>query len=404
MSEWDIYNYKNRLKWAIKKINESKISKENKILIKEFDRACVIEGLTIGRRVKLLSHMKFIAEQFLPIPFSKAKKKDIQEAIVRIESKSTHSHWMKRDNKLILRKFFKWFVFRDSALEREDFPEIVAWIKPHIKKKDRCRVHASDLVTIKEVEMMIRATNNLRNRAFIGMIYELGARIGEMGTLRIGDISRDKYSFLIDLDGKTGKRNVRVVLYANHLVNWLNIHPDNKNPASPLWPSLISTKFLKPLPYRTLLSIVKKSSTNAGIKKRVYPHLFRHSRSTHLLATGKLNESQAKKYFGWVPDSRVLSTYAHLVTNDANDAILRMYGIQKSDERKNMDGKSCGMCKTTNPTSSSFCFHCGYSLSFTKVEESEKRIDNAEELLNSFLKIPEVRSRFKQMIRSQKRN
>ena len=41
-----------------------------------------------------------------------------------------------------------------------------------------------------------------------------------------------------------------------------------------------------------------------------------------VLASGIMNEQQAKAYFGWTPSSKMLATYAHLLTSDANNAIL----------------------------------------------------------------------------------
>ena len=43
-------------------------------------------------------------------------------------------------------------------------------------------------------------------------LYELGARIGELGNLKVGDVSQDQYGFVMDLSGKTGHRTPRIIL------------------------------------------------------------------------------------------------------------------------------------------------------------------------------------------------
>ncbi|HDS45716.1 MAG TPA: hypothetical protein ENN68_06465 [Methanomicrobia archaeon] len=46
------------------------------------------------------------------------------------------------------------------------------------------------------------------------------------------------------------------------------------------------------------------------MKKRVNPHNFRHSWSTHLAS--RLTESQMEEYSGWVQGSKMLSIYVYL--------------------------------------------------------------------------------------------
>ena len=47
-----------------------------------------------------------------------------------------------------------------------------------------------------------------RDKAFVSMLYELGARIGEIGALSIKDMTRDRYGYLIDLEGKTARLRI----------------------------------------------------------------------------------------------------------------------------------------------------------------------------------------------------
>jgi len=69
---------------------------------------------------------------------------------------------------------------------------------------------------------------------------------------------------------------------------------------------------------------IKKIAKRAGIKKRIYPHLFRHTRATRLLS--ELSESIGAKYLGWVPGSNMVRIYVHLANEDVEEAILKMHG------------------------------------------------------------------------------
>jgi len=398
MARIDIHDFPRKMQYERRRLARLKIPPKNKQLLLEFERFCITEGLSLPRRLKLLRHMLDVAREFITAPFRRVSKADIQEAVVRIEGRKGYSAWTKHDVKVAIRKFFKWIIYGDEALIRSDYPELVAWIKTTMKRKDACAVQAADLLTPQHVEAMLRATDSPRDRAFVALLYELGARVSEIGALKVGDITRDEYSFQVDLDGKTGKRTVRVVLYASHLVNWLDIHPSKEDRDSPLWPSRCRSIPLKPLMHSGIRCMIRKLAKKASVSKRVYPHLFRHSRATHLLATGTLNEAQAKVFFGWVPDSNILSTYAHLVTRDANDAILRAHGVLKSFPKTAVQARSCGMCHSPNEPTARFCFHCGYGLDISAVETAKKQIHEAETLLKQFLRMPKVVELFNQMI------
>jgi site-specific recombinase XerD len=69
---------------------------------------------------------------------------------------------------------------------------------------------------------------------------------------------------------------------------------------------------------------------SCGLDKQVYPHLFRHSRATHL--ADKLTEAQMKILFGWAGNSDVPSVYVHLSGRDVEEALLRIYGINQRGE------------------------------------------------------------------------
>jgi integrase len=72
--------------------------------------------------------------------------------------------------------------------------------------------------------------------------------------------------------------------------------------------------------YGKVRKLFEKASDILG--RRVYPHLLRHSRATHLAKF--LTESQLKAYFGWTQDSKMTRIYIHLSGKDVDEAILRI--------------------------------------------------------------------------------
>jgi predicted Zn-ribbon and HTH transcriptional regulator len=117
---------------------------------------------------------------------------------------------------------------------------------------------------------------------------------------------------------------------------------------------------------------LKRIAEKAGIKKRIHPHLFRHSRSTHLAK--HLTEAQMKQYLGWVQGSDMAAIYVHLSGRDVDNALLRMHGIV-TDETKDvqMSPKQCNRCGTMNSPTTKFCSKCGLALDIKAALEIEEK-------------------------------
>jgi len=104
-------------------------------------------------------------------------------------------------------------------------------------------------------------------------------------------------------------------------------------------------------------------------------------------------------FFGLVQDTKVMNTYAHLVAKDANDAVLRMYGVQQDEKPIRPESIRCGMCQEVNP-SGRFCVRCGYPLHPEAMRPEEERLDQAGELIRTFLERPEIRALFGMHVQS----
>jgi len=86
--------------------------------------------------------------------------------------------------KKTLKKFFKW----------ASKSELVNWFS---LKNIETKVSQQDLITQEEFEATIGVCRNSRDRALISLLYESGARIGEIGSMRIKDVSFDEYGAIV---------------------------------------------------------------------------------------------------------------------------------------------------------------------------------------------------------------
>jgi ribosomal protein L40E len=133
-----------------------------------------------------------------------------------------------------------------------------------------------------------------------------------------------------------------------------------------------------------------RRAKRAGIKKRIYPHLFRHTRVTHLLLNKQISEAQAKVYFGWVPSSTMFSEYSHLVSSDVNDAILAIHGIKAdSNQEPMLKPKVCQKCDTINAKDAKFCQKCSCILDVKTAIELDSRRKGADNVINRLANNPE---------------
>lgn len=135
------------------------------------------------------------------------------------------------------------------------------------------------------------------------MLWETGARIGELIDLKIRDIEDHKHGKKIIIQGKTGSRRVPLISAVPHFRAWLNNHPRSDDRDAPLWVNL-GTSTRNPnekMQYRAITKRLEKAAEKAGIDKPVNPHHFRHSRATYLAS--RFTESQLCEWFGWAQGS-----------------------------------------------------------------------------------------------------
>jgi hypothetical protein len=278
----------------------------------------------------------------------------------------------------MIRKFYKWV---DGISERGVCSERVKWLKCNVRNGHKL---PEELLNEEEIKRMIDHCVCARERALISVLYESGCRIGEVGTMKIKSIACDEYGMKIMVSGKTGARRVRLINSVPYLQEWLNEYPYDKNPDNCVW----AKRDGLPITYSRLVAIIKDIAIRAGIKKRIYPHLFRHSRATYLAK--HLTEAQMKDYLGWTQSSKMAAIYVHLSGRDTDMAILKLNGVKVEQESDNevLKPKGCPRCKTTNEATNKFCKICGMVLDEQmKIElmKNDTQRANADDFMDSLI-------------------
>ena len=248
------------------------------------------------------------------------------------------------------------------------------------------------------MKKLIFAGKNERDRALIASLCDTGARISEIGTMQINYVSFEKIGSKLTLFGKTGARKILVIGCAPYLNTWINHHPFRQDSSSPLWVKTDGT----PLSYARISNILKKAAKKAGITKRIYPHLLRHSRAT--IMASKMTDAQMKNYFGWTQGSKMASVYIHMNGKDTDEAILRAHGIKvkKDEEISKLNHVICLRCGKENASIDKYC-NCGFVLDKKEGEKiiiEESNRSQADDIMNKLMQDPEVLDLIKRKLAS----
>lgn len=148
-----------------------------------------------------------------------------------------------------------------------------------------------EVLSFHEIEKILEQPDindklGLRDKAILELFYSSGLRVSELIELKISDLFLDDE--VIRVLGKGSKQ--RVVPIGSSAIKWLNEYMIKSRPL--LEQRLKSKNYIFLNSRGTKLSrmgvwkFVERYTKEAGIKKEVHPHTFRHSFATHLLEGG----------------------------------------------------------------------------------------------------------------------
>ena len=138
--------------------------------------------------------------------------------------------------------------------------------------------------------------------------------------------------------------------------------------------------------YPAFKKLLKNLFQKAGINKPCNAHIFRHSMVTINLSRGEITEAEAKAYFGWEPDSRMLSIYSNLTTAEANKRVLQMHGlVYQSKTVSPLEPKKCLVCHFLNSPIAQFCEKCARPIDLKTALQYNQEKHRSYKFLNAVM-------------------
>jgi site-specific recombinase XerD/ribosomal protein L40E len=360
-------DHERKVRNLVRAITESdEISDHNRQLILEFKRDMSLNDVSDAWIQNLLSRLKIMA-QAAEFDLDHAEREDVKTLIEAIKQRPITPRTVV-DYKKALKRFYSW-------LHDGEYPDSVSWMKT----TDNTRNHTlpEDVLTETDIEKMLQTTTSTRTRALIAILWETGARIGEIIDLKINDLRDHPHGLQIVIKGKTGSRRLPLISSVPEVRAWLNQHPTPNNRDAPLWAKYQQEGKGQRISYRYILKSLRKASRGAAIKKPANPHHYRHSRATYLAS--RFTEAQLCEWFGWVQGSSVPAKYVHMSGRDIDDSYAQLHGLETETEprKAKLAPTKCPRCSETNPPRASYCQRCGQALNLEaaqKIEQNEQQL------------------------------
>jgi site-specific recombinase XerD len=384
---------------ALKKALDSKrITQDDADLILDFVQEVKATGkkISAGRCFKIITILIHLRE-FFPRPFRMSAIKDVYAARDGVESAKKPDGSLRympntvADFVRFMKRFFLWM----SENGKSTIPEkkLKGIIPPAYQYDTKT---AEMIFTKEEIFGMLKACQTSRDRAILAVLYDGALRVGELGTLRWNQVVFTDVDATVTVKFKTEKtRLIPLFMAREYLAQWRNDYPGE--------PSGDNFVFLtsgggrnrtgrNQLQYAGIAKQIRKIAGRAGIKKHITPHLFRHSKITHLIQDGA--QESMIKLLGWGNTSTDMmdKCYGHVGPSDVKKEMARLAGVQIDEKPRSkiLEPRQCPRCGTIAGPTQEWCPVCSLELT----PEARERIKTATQQAEL---LPEYQILVKQM-------
>lgn len=172
-------------------------------------------------------------------------------------------------------------------------------------------------LTPEEVQAMVDAADNLRDKLIVSLLFCTGMRVSELVNIQASDVDLEEGSIRVRGKG----RKERVVFFDSRTRQLLAEYLKSVRGCEYLFPAKGGEGCMH---YVTVERIVRKLAKAAGLKKKVTPHVLRHSFATYSLAKG-MDVREIQELLGHA-SLRTTQVYTHVVKQRLLEDYRRVWG------------------------------------------------------------------------------
>jgi integrase/recombinase XerD len=206
-------------------------------------------------------------------------KFSVRGFLLALKKKDLSTRSIGRDLSAI-RSFFR-FLIQEGILETNPIEDVES---PKVAKK------LPEILSLKEIEQILEQPDlqtplGIRDRAMLEMLYATGMRVSELTRLPTHQVNLEGGYVL--LYGKGSKE--RIVPLGSEAMNWITLYLSTargtlaKAKESPF---LFINRSGRGMTRQGFWKNLRGYARRAGLRKRITPHLLRHSFASHLLEGG----------------------------------------------------------------------------------------------------------------------
>ena len=249
----------------------------------------------------------------------KVTKRDIFEFLMKLSKRRLRPTTLRR--KISSVRSFYAFLLKEGKIENDPTVDI------SLPKKDK---RLPEVLSLEEIEKILNAIpensfRGKRDRAIVELLYSCGLRVSELTGLKVKDI--DMENGFLKCFGKGSKE--RIVPFGERAKDVLKEYlkeREKKNITSEyLFVSRKGERILR----QFINAILNKYAKKARIRKKVHPHMLRHSFATHLLERGADLRS-VQELLGHV-DISTTQIYTHLTKERLREVYLSSHPLWRKE-------------------------------------------------------------------------